>query len=80
MWKVFESAGETYVLEPNFIKFAALQPQLFQLQSHPSFIEFTVENKVWGSFSRITFQPLDGNCNIIIALLHLSVYMLTFSK
>ena len=50
MRKVFEWIGETYVLEPNFIKFAALQPQLFQLQSRPSFMEFIVENKVWSSF------------------------------
>ena len=44
-----------------------------------SFIEFTVVNKVWSSFSRINFQPLDGNCNII-ASLHLSVYMHTSTK
>ena len=31
-----------------------LKPQLTQLQLHPSFIEFTVENKVWGSFSQIS--------------------------
>ena len=37
---------EKHVLEPNFIKFTALQPQLPHLQSHSSFIEFTVENKV----------------------------------
>ena len=80
MWKVFELIEETYVLETNFIKFAALQPHLTQLQSQPSFIEFTVKNKVWGSFSRINFQPLDGNCNVIIGLLHLSVYMHVSSK
>ena len=39
MRKVFEYIGETYVLEPNFIKCAALQPQLAQSQLHPSFIE-----------------------------------------
>ena len=54
--------------------------QLTQLQSHPSFIEFTLENKVWSSFSRINVQPLNGNCNIIIALLRQSVYMHTSSK
>ena len=54
MGKVFEWIGETYVLELNFIEFAASQPQLTQLQLHPSFIEFTVENKVWGSFSQIS--------------------------
>ena len=43
------------------------------------FIEFTVVNKVCGSYSRINFQPLDGNCNII-ALLHLPVYLHTSSK
>ena len=80
MQKVFELTGERYVLEPNFVKLAALQPQLFQLQSHSSFIEVTMENKIWDSFSQITFQPLDGNCNIIIVLLHLSVYMHTTSK
>ena len=31
MRKVFEWIKETYVLEPIFIKFEALQPQLFQL-------------------------------------------------
>ena len=70
---------ERHVLEPNFIKFAALQPQLTQLQSHPSFIEFAIENKVWCSYSWMNFQPFDGNCNII-ALLHLSVCMHTSSK
>ena len=43
-------------------------------------MEFTVEKKEWGSYSRINFQLLDGNCNIIIALLHLSLYMHTFFK
>ena len=46
MQKVFEWTQETFFLEPNFIKFGALEPQLTQLQSHASFIEFTVENKV----------------------------------
>ena len=55
MQKVFEWIGETYVLKPNFIEFAAMQPQLFQVQSHSSFVEFIMENKVWGSFSQITF-------------------------
>ena len=71
---------EKHVLEHNFIKFAALQPQLFHLQSRPSFTEFTVENKVWGSFCRITFESLDGNCNTVFALLHLSIYLHTSSK
>ena len=35
-----------------------LQPQLTQLRSQPSYIWFTVESKVWVSFSRITFQSL----------------------
>ena len=80
MQKVFEWTQETFFLEPNFIKFGALESQLTQLQSHASFIEFTVENKVWSSFSWITFESLDGNCNIIIVLLHLWVYMRTSSK
>ena len=36
MRKVFELIEETYVLETNVIKFATLQPQLTQLQAHPS--------------------------------------------
>ena len=48
--------------------------------NHIQVLEFTMDNKVWGSLSRISFQPLDGNWNIIIALFHLSVYMHTSSK
>ena len=36
MRKVFKWIRGTYVVEPNFIKFAALQLQLTQLQSQPS--------------------------------------------
>ena len=36
MRKAFKLIEETYVLETNVIKFATLQPQLTQLQSHPS--------------------------------------------
>ena len=51
------------------------------LQHHfVKFAEFIMENKVWGSFSQINFQTLDGNCNIILVLLHLSVYMHISSK
>ena len=53
-WGKYLNELEKHVLELNFIKFAASQPQLTQLQLHPSFIEFTVENKVWGSFSQIS--------------------------
>ena len=34
--------------------------------NHIEVLEFTLENKVWDSFSRITFQPLDGNCNLLL--------------
>ena len=74
MGKVFEWIVKTC----SGTQLQALQPQLAQLELHPSFIEFTIENKVWGFFSLITFQPLDGNCNIIIDLLHLSVYIHTW--
>ena len=47
---------EKHVLDPDFIKFAALQPQLTQLQSHPRFIKFTMEKKDWGSYSLINFS------------------------
>ena len=36
MRKAFELIEETYGLETNVIKFATLQPQLTQLQSHPN--------------------------------------------
>ena len=42
MGKVFEHIRQTYVAESNFIKFAALQPQLTQLQSQPSYTKFTM--------------------------------------
>ena len=34
--------------------------------NHIEVLEFTLENKVWDSFSRIIFQPLDGNCNLLL--------------
>ena len=40
------------------MKFAALQPQLAQLRSHPSYIQFTMGSKVRVSLSQKTFQPL----------------------
>ena len=45
-------------MQPNFIKFAALQPHLTQLQSQPSYIQFILGSKVRVSFPQITFQPL----------------------
>ena len=36
MGKVFKLIRGTYVLEPNFITFAALQSQVTQSQSQPS--------------------------------------------
>ena len=52
MRKVFEQIGETFVLEPNFIKFAALQLQFTLLQSHLSFIRgYCGKQGLWFLFS-----------------------------
>ena len=49
---------ETYFVLPNFIKFAALQPQLTQLRSQPSYIYFTIGKQSLGLLFLVTFQPL----------------------
>ena len=46
MGKVFEQIRQSYVVESNFIKFAVLKPQLTQLQSQPSYTQFTIGSKL----------------------------------
>ena len=45
-------------MEPNFIKFAILQPQLSQLQLQPSYTYFTIGSKLCSYFSQPIIQPL----------------------
>ena len=49
---------EKHAVESNFIKFAVLQPQLTQLQSQPSYTQFTIGIKLWSHFSGTIFLSL----------------------
>ena len=77
--KVFDWIRGKYVLEPIFIKLAALKPQLTQLQSE-KFYKVYLGKQILRFLFSDNLSAFRWKLQNIIALLHLSVYMHNFSK